>query len=90
MPLSGRSPAQIAGNFNMPSDAEKHCPLCDESWPADTEFFYPDIAKKDGLCFCCRACYKERYRPTGSRRKLPQQQTEALSPKTLDQVWSPQ
>jgi hypothetical protein len=87
MPLSGRSPAQIAGNPNMPSDAEKHCPLCDESWPADTEFFYPDIAKKDGLCFCCRACYKSRYRPTGNRTKqpLPPQvrPTDALA-----QVWS--
>ena len=70
----------------MPSDAEKHCPLCDESWPADTEFFYPEN-KKCRLSFCCKACYKERYRPTGSRAKKPRPPTPRPSD-AIAQAWS--
>ena len=36
---------------------EKHCPRCDEDWPADTGFFYADASSSDGLFYCCKACH---------------------------------
>jgi len=33
---------------------ERHCPKCDEWWPADREFFY---GSKEKLHYWCKACY---------------------------------
>jgi len=38
---------------------EKLCKKCDEYWPADSEFFYRQAAKPDGLSDICKACYAE-------------------------------
>lgn len=38
---------------------EKRCNKCDEHWPADTEFFYRQAGRPDGLGSICKACYSE-------------------------------
>lgn len=38
---------------------EKLCRKCGDTWPADTEFFYRQAAKSDGLGSVCKACYSE-------------------------------
>jgi ribosomal protein L40E len=38
---------------------EKRCRKCDDTWPADAEFFYRQAAKADGLSDVCKACYAE-------------------------------
>ena len=38
---------------------EKRCNKCDEFWPADTEFFYRQAGRPDGLGSICKACYAE-------------------------------
>ncbi|MDH1587982.1 hypothetical protein [Stutzerimonas stutzeri] len=38
---------------------EKLCRKCGDTWPADTEFFYRQAAKSDGLGSVCKACYAE-------------------------------
>ena len=38
---------------------EKHCCRCDSYWPADTEFFNPQIHKSGGLHDWCKACYSD-------------------------------
>lgn len=42
---------------------EKHCPKCDEYYPATKEFFY-GVSKAHPLRLesCCKACYMERKR----------------------------
>lgn len=51
---------------------EKRCPRCNEYWPADTDFFYSQKGKKDGLHDWCKACYtawrEARYRAHMKRR----------------------
>ena len=42
---------------------EKTCGTCEESWPADLEFFYSGGKTKDGLMSECKACYNDRRRP---------------------------
>lgn len=49
---------------------EKHCPRCNEDWPADTSFFYADATSKDGLFYCCKACHTE-LRKTPDQRHKP-------------------
>ncbi|SFB30106.1 hypothetical protein [Azotobacter beijerinckii] len=39
--------------------AEKVCGTCQESLPADAEFFYRDVRSADGLRSVCKACYSE-------------------------------
>jgi len=42
------------------STVEKTCNKCHEQWPADTEFFYHEPRKADGLrdeCIACKASY---------------------------------
>ncbi|MFU9046288.1 hypothetical protein ACNAUY_07835 [Acinetobacter tibetensis] len=41
---------------------EKHCPKCDEYFPATKEFFYGKNKNGVGLESCCKACYMERKR----------------------------
>lgn len=38
---------------------DKHCPRCNEDWPADTDFFHADAKNSDGLSYCCKACQTE-------------------------------
>lgn len=38
---------------------EQTCSKCNESWPADTEFFVSDKAKALGIRDTCRACFEE-------------------------------
>ena len=68
------------------SEEERICNTCEESWPADREFFYADSSAKGGLSYYCKACYCETIRPPESRRKdlLP-----ALEPRNLllEQSW---
>lgn len=45
----------------------KRCPRCGEYWPFDTEFFFANGGKTDGLYAWCRACYVEYRWPTGRR-----------------------
>mgnify|MGYP007064146173 CR=1 FL=1 len=40
-------------------EQEKCCSSCQESYPADTEFFYRDSRERDGLRSICKACYSE-------------------------------
>ena len=49
------------------TDPEKYCRRGDEWWPADTEFFFKCAASKDGLGYCCKACFFES--PTYRTRK---------------------
>lgn len=46
-------------------DLEKRCSRCKEYWPADSEFFYSNSGKGDGLNEHCKACYIENRYPTG-------------------------
>ena len=41
------------------TEATKHCNKCDEDWPRDLEFFFSDPGSKDGLFYCCKACFRE-------------------------------
>lgn len=52
-------------------EAEKHCNGCDESWPADLEFFYSDPNSKDGLYYRCKACYREWLAQSPKRQTAP-------------------
>lgn len=38
---------------------EKHCPSCEDDWPADSEFFNRCGKSPDGLSSLCRACSNE-------------------------------
>jgi hypothetical protein len=40
-------------------EEEKLCSGCQESYPADAEFFYRDRRAKDGLRGVCKGCYSE-------------------------------
>lgn len=51
--------------FSEDGDLEKRCNKCNEYWPADTEFFYSNEGKGDGLSGYCKACYIENRYPTG-------------------------
>lgn len=44
---------------NQPAAEEKVCISCQESLPADTEFFFRDKRQADGLRTICKACYNE-------------------------------
>ena len=50
-------------------ELERHCPRCDEWWPADNEFFFTSgTGRKKGLHTWCKACYLE-YRKAGRQRE---------------------
>lgn len=51
-------------------ELEKHCPKCDDWWPADREFFfgYTDKEGNEHLHDWCKACYLE-YRKEGRQRE---------------------
>ena len=68
------------------TDEEKFCPMCQENWPADLEFFFSEPNKPGGLGYCCKACYYDRIRPPESRRKVP---LPAPAPRNLllEQNW---
>lgn len=54
---------------------EKTCTHCNESWPADSEFFLRVPDNKDGLsgkCRACRAGYDRCRNGTASRHKAGQ------------------
>lgn len=55
----------------MLTDEEKLCESCDETWPADSQFWFKDKSRPDGLSYCCKACYYENVRPPDYRRKTP-------------------
>lgn len=38
---------------------EQTCTKCNESWPADTEFFFTDKRKRLGLSLICKACFED-------------------------------
>ena len=46
-------------NHQQSDFPEQTCTKCNESWPADTEFFFTDKLKKLGLSHTCKACYEE-------------------------------
>ncbi|OGB19453.1 MAG: hypothetical protein A2W72_18080 [Burkholderiales bacterium RIFCSPLOWO2_12_67_14] len=50
---------------DMDHDGEKYCHKCNEWWPADGEFFFLHQKSRDGLWYCCKACYYEGTRPHG-------------------------
>lgn len=52
-PAASHQPAAIT------SAPEKPCSKCGECWPADTEFFYRQAGRPDGLGSMCKACYAE-------------------------------
>jgi len=39
---------------------ERRCSICQEFWPADTEFFWSTPGAPSGLHCWCKACYTER------------------------------
>lgn len=49
-------------------EREKQCNKCREYWPANTEFFYTDRKRLDGLRHTCKACT---YEYPSARRKCP-------------------
>ena len=51
--------------FDEFGQLEKRCSICGEFWPADTEFFYAQTDKCDGLKSSCRACNFERLQARG-------------------------
>jgi len=50
---------------------EKKCGCCDEYWPCDTQFFYPNHSTSpDRLSNWCKACFMEKTaRSTSLRRQ---------------------
>ena len=52
-------------------EMERHCPDCDEWWPATREFFYTTGAKDGGtkLHSYCKACYEERRKRRRSAKR---------------------
>jgi len=44
----------------------KHCPRCDDDWPATPDFFFRHKGKPDGFRRECKACYYEN--PSVKRR----------------------
>lgn len=57
---------------HQPSDfPEQTCTKCNESWPADTEFFFTDKLKKSGLSHTCKACFEELPSVKAKRAKRP-------------------
>lgn len=40
----------------MSAEALKHCPGCDEDWPADTAFFHKLSRGEGKLTLRCKAC----------------------------------
>ena len=49
----------MADAANHVEEEEKVCVSCQESYPADTEFFYRDRRQPDGLRSTCKGCYSE-------------------------------
>lgn len=46
--------------MTIPTDfPEQTCTKCNESWPADTEFFFADKGKALGISSTCKACFEE-------------------------------
>lgn len=39
---------------------ERRCSDCNETWPADTEFFWSSPSTGSGLHSWCKACYRAR------------------------------
>lgn len=56
----------------MAVEKEKHCNCCDESWPADSQFWFREARNPDKLSHICKACYYENVRPVGSRSTKPE------------------
>lgn len=44
---------------------EKLCKKCGDYWPLDTEFWFADKDRNDGLFNCCKACYMQMRWPDG-------------------------
>jgi hypothetical protein len=44
---------------------ERRCSRCHDYWPADSEFFFSNKGKSDGLNDYCKACYHEIRYPNG-------------------------
>lgn len=57
---------------------EKRCTRCQDYWPADSEFFYANRGKSDGLGGTCKACYLENRYPDGRRQPQPQKGTTTM------------
>lgn len=66
---------------------EKHCPRCNEDWPADTAFFYADSSSKDGLFYCCKACHFELRKTPDPRHKHPRQQATRATDELAQLRW---
>ena len=69
----------VAANLRVETElgVEKKCPVCNEYWPEDTDFFYPDRHTKTGFTCRCIACqletrrqYQEKKHPGAPYRVL--------------------
>ena len=63
----------------------KHCPRCQEDWPADTNFFHSTAGNKDGLYHHYKACCAELRKP---RRKAKAQQLPRLTTELAQFRWA--
>ena len=48
---------------------EKRCSTCGEFFPADTEFFFSQASRPEGLSTYCKACYLDRDILRGRRKQ---------------------
>lgn len=51
----------------------KHCPVCNRDLPATNDFYYRSASRKDGLCWCCINCFKEKHEKLSEEQKLAEQ-----------------
>jgi hypothetical protein len=58
------------------SEEERHCPRCEEFWPATLEFWKKSFSRTDALTLLCRACLKEQ-----AKGAITQLKPEAVSKK---------
>lgn len=57
---------------------EQTCTKCNESWPADAEFFFADKTKELGISRTCKACFEEN--PSVKAKRAKRQRVALRSP----------
>ena len=63
---------------------EKFCTRCNEWWPADREFFYPQADSAGGLFYWCKACYAEWKRGRAAIKRQGQDAARTSRPTERD------
>ncbi len=75
------APQRNHGNLRNSPDGlgrEKHCAICKEWWPADSEFYNRN--NRNGLNYCCKACTTEVQREKRAERRAAAAAPSQTSP----------